>query len=249
MTNDPRNPLPGEQPGTPQNPEQSSGMGSQSSSPGQQPDLPGGTPETGTSATSARSAPSARPTSASDERTYPPSEPSRQATATTTRTYESPQSAQPASTRTYDAPPRTGKNTRMLALLGIAGLVAGGGIVAGFAASNNSTPTAAIHGVPGHVRAAGAGHLVATVGGTGTKVSAPFSVTGAPIAARYTYRCGSGTHPFVAAIAQSRTNLAPITSTRGTGGTATVTLHPRSAGTYRLAASSPCPYHVSVFQR
>ena len=139
----------------------------------------------------------------------------------------------------------------MLALAGIGALVAGGGIVAGFAASNNSTPapTAAINTVPGHVRATGLGHLVATVGGTGTRVSAPFSVTGAPIVARYTYRCGSGTHPFVAAIAQSRTNLAPITSTRGTGGTSTITLHPRATGPYSLAASSVCPYHVSVFQR
>jgi hypothetical protein len=248
MTNDPRNPLPGQQPGTPQNPEHSSGMGSQS---GSEPpsDVPGGTPDTGASAASARSDRSDRPAPASDERNYQTPESSRQATATRTQTRQSTQaSVQASPTRTYDAPPKS-SNSKRLAVLGIAGLVAGAGIVAGFAASNNSTP-ATPAAIGGHLPIrTGAGHLVAAVGGTGTRVSSPFSVTGAPIVARYSYRCGSGTHPFVAAVAQSRTNIAPITSTRGTGGTSTVTLHPRTTGTYRLAASSPCPYHVSVFQR
>ncbi len=130
----------------------------------------------------------------------------------------------------------------MFALLGIVGLLALGGIIAGLTASYNSSPA-----VPA---ATGRGHLVASVSGSGLRYSAPFKVTRSPVTATYSYRCTSGIHPFVAAMAVSRANITPITSTRGTAASHTVTVSPRSVGSfYRVAATSPCPYHVSVFER
>jgi hypothetical protein len=205
---------------------------------GQQPGR-GSTPATGASSR-ASSGSSVPP---SEERTYEPQEQTTRPAATTTRAYETPQaSRQAAPARTYDAPPKS-RNNRLIALLGIVGLLALGGLIAGLTASYNHSPT-----VP--AAATSRGHLVASVSGTGVKVSAPFKVTRSPVTARYSYRCTTGTHPFVAALAVSRANVTPITSTRGTGGSRVATVFPRSVGSfYRVAASSPCPYHVSVFER
>ncbi len=253
MTNDPRDPLGGQQPDMPErnfgsDSEQSAGSG-QGAGSGQQPGRGSGqqpgrgsgqqpgrgsTPTAGASSSAASSGPS-------DERTYE----GRQETtrsATTTQTYQTPQASRRAEpTRTYDAP-RKSRGNKLIALLGIVGLLALGGIIAGLTASFNGTPA-----VP---TAASAGHLVASVSGTGVKYSAPFKVTRSPVTTTYSYRCASGTHPFVAALAVSRTNITPITSTRGTSASHTAAVYPRSVGSfYRVAASSPCPYHVSVFER
>jgi hypothetical protein len=250
MTNDPRDPLGGQQPGMPEgnfgsDSEQSAGSG-QGAGSGQQPGR-GSTPTSGASSSAARSGPSG---SASEERAYEaPQETTR--TSTTTQTYQTPEaSRQAAPARTYDAP-RESKNGKRMALFGILGLVALGGIIAGFAASNSSpTVPAAIPPIPAHHAAASRGHLVASVSGTGVRYSAPFKVTSSAVTTTYTYRCTSGSHPFVAALAQSRTNITPITTTTGTGASHTATVHPKSVGSfYRVAASSTCPYHVSVFQR
>jgi hypothetical protein len=269
MTNDPRDPLGGQQPGMPDESSgsdsgqaassgQTSGQGQPGGS-GQQPGRgsarqpgqgsgqqpgQGATPTAGASASGARSTPSGP---ASEERTYAPQETSSRVTAT--QTYETPQaSRQAAPPRTYEAPRR---NTKMMALLGIVGVLALGGLIAGLVASNSSTPTApaAIRTIP-HAPVSSRGHLVASVSGTGVRYSAPFKVTRSPVTATYSYRCTSGTHGFIAALAQSRSNITPITSTRGGGAARTVSVSPRSVGSfYRVAASSPCPYHVSVFER
>lgn len=237
MTNDPRDPQGGQQPGTP---EQNFGSDSgQGAGPGQpagsgQGAEQGSTPATGPSSSRASSGPS-------EERAYEAPEQTSRRT-TTTQTYQTPQaSRRPAETRTYDAPPKS-RNNKMFALLGILGFLALGGIIAGLVASYNSTPA-----VPA---ATAGGRLVASVSGSGLRVSAPFRVTRSPVTATYSYRCASGTHPFVAAMAVSRSNITPITSTRGTGASHTTTVSPRSVGSvYRVAADSPCPYHVSVFER
>jgi len=131
----------------------------------------------------------------------------------------------------------------MVALFGILGILALGGIIAGLVASNNS-------GSPTVPAATSRGHLVASVSGTGVKYSAPFKVTHSPVTATYSYRCAAGNHGFIAALAQSRSNITTITSTRGRGIARTVSVRPTSVGSfYRLAASSACPYHVSVFER
>jgi hypothetical protein len=138
----------------------------------------------------------------------------------------------------------------MFALFGILALVAGAGIIAGFAASNNSTSApSAFPSHARHVPSTPGGTLVASVRGTGVRYSGTFRTTGAPVTARYTYSCSSGSHPFVAALAASRTNIVPITSTSGTGGSSTITVHPTAGNLYRVAASSTCPYHVTVYQR
>jgi hypothetical protein len=252
MTNDPRDPREGQQPGMPEqgfgsDSAQTAGSG-QAGGSGQQPGQ-GSTPTSGASASGGRSGPS---DSASEERGYEaPQQTSR--TTTTTQTYQTPQaSRQPAETRTYEAPPKS-RNTRLMALLGIVGLLALGGLIAGLVASFHSGPAvpAAIRPVPSHhAPVSTTGHLVASVSGTGVRYSAPFKVTRSPVTATYSYRCTSGTHPFVAALAVSRTNITPIISTRGTGASHTAAVYPRSIGSfYRVAASSPCPYHVSIFQR
>jgi hypothetical protein len=254
MANDPRDPRGGQQPGMPEenfgsDSEQSAGSG-QGAGPGQQPGR-GSTPASGASSSAARSGPSG---SASEERAYEAPQTTR--STTTTQTYQTPQaSRQGATARTYDAP-RQSRSGKRIALLGIAGLVALGGIIAGFAASHSSPAVpAAIRTVPSHHAAArhaaaSRGHLVASVSGTGVRYSAPFKVTSSAVTTTYTYRCTSGSHPFVAALAESRTNITPITNVTGPGGSHTATVHPTSVGSlYRVAASSPCPYHVSVFQR
>jgi hypothetical protein len=254
MTNDPRDPRGGQQPGMPEenfgsDSGQSAGS-AQGAGSGQQPGR-GSTPTSGASS-GARSGPSG---SSSEERAYEaPQETTR--TTTGTQTYQTPQaSRQAAPPRTYDAP-RESRKGKLIALAGILGLVALGGIIAGFAASHSSpTVPAAIRPIPTHHAAArhaaaSRGHLVASVSGTGVRYSAPFKVTNSAVTTTYSYRCTSGSHPFVAALAQSRTNITPITNTTGTGASHTVTVHPTSVGSlYRVAASSPCPYHVSVFQR
>ncbi len=250
MTNDPRDPRGGQQPGMPEenfggDSQQSAGSG-QGPGPGQQPGR-GSTPPSGASSSAARSGPSG---SASEERTYEAPQPTTR-TTTTTQTYQTPQASREAApARTYDAP-RESKRGRLIALAGIACLVALGGIIAGFAASNTAPAVPRVaRAVPAHHAAASRGALVASVSGTGVRYSAPFKVTSSSVTTTYTYRCTSGSHPFVAALAQSRTNITTITSTTGTGASHTTTVHPRSVGSlYRVAASSTCPYHVSVYQR
>jgi hypothetical protein len=242
MTNDPRDPLGGQQPGMP---------GESSGSDSEQAATSGQTPGQGQAAGSGQgqaagaSASEVRPTpagSASEERSYE-AQPERGRMTTATHTYEVPEgSDQGRPTRTYEAPPKS-RNTKMMALFGILGILALGGIIAGLVASNTSRPT-----VP--PAAAARGHLVASVSGTGVRYSAPFKVTHSPVTARYSYRCTTGNHGFIAALAQSRTNITTITSTRGRGIARTVSVAPTSVGSfYRLAASSTCPYHVSVFER
>jgi hypothetical protein len=264
MTNDPRDPLGGQQPGMPgesygsdseqaassgQTPGQGQTAGpgpGQTAGPGQGQGQAAG-PRQGQEQAAGASASGARPTSsgsgsASEERAYE-AQPERGRMTTATHTYEVPQgSGQAAPTRTYEAPPKS-RNTKMLALFGILGILALGGLIAGLVASYNSgTPTAAAP--------PSAGHLVASVSGTGVKYSAPFKVTHSPVTATYSYRCTTGNHGFIAALAQSRTNITTITSTRGRGIARTVSVAPTSVGSfYRLAASSTCPYHVSVFEK
>jgi hypothetical protein len=242
MTNDPRDPLGGQQPGMP---DESTGANSeQAASSGQTPGQgqaagSGQGSTAGASSSTARSTPSG---SASQERTHEaPQDRGRMTTAT--QTYEVPEgSGRAAPTRTYEAP-RKSRNTRMMALFGILGVLALGGIIAGLVASNNSTPTTPA--VPTTT-----GRLVASVSGTGVKYSAPFKLTRSPVTATYSYRCTTGNHGFIAALAQSRTNITTITSTRGRGIARTVSVSPRSVGSfYRVAASSACPYHVSVFEK
>jgi hypothetical protein len=242
MTNDPRDPLEGQQPDTPEqnfggDSEQSAGSGQRAGS-GRQSGR-GSTPPAGASSSAARSGPSG---SASEERAYEGPQQTTRGTSTT-QTYQTPQGSRQAEpTRTYDAP-RKSRGGKLIALLGIIGLLALGGIIAGLAASFN-------HSTPAVPTAASRGHLVASVSGTGLRYSGPFKVTRTPVTTTYSYRCSSGTHPFIAAMAVSRTNITPITNTRGTGATHTTTVYPRSLGSfYRVAASSPCPYHVSVFER
>jgi hypothetical protein len=245
MTNDPRNPLPGQQPGgTPQNPEQGSEMGSEQTSGSGQPGMRDTTPTTGASSTG-RSAPAS---SSSEQRTGQ----APQATRTTTQTQTS-QPRQATPTRTYEAPRKN--NNKKFALFGILGLLAVGGIITGFAVSGSSTPTVptAIRPLPGHARHLPAStstlHRVAFVNGTGVSASKPFKVTG-PVTANYSFRCSTGSHPFTAALAQSRAKVLPFVSTTGTGRTGSVSVPGAKVGsTYFLGASSACPYHVSVYER
>jgi hypothetical protein len=238
MTNDPRNPLPGQPGGTPENPEQGFEMGSEQSS-GSGRNLRGSTPTSGASA-AGKSTPAS-------ERTYQQSQTTR---TPTSQTYQQP-AAQP--TRTYDAPPRP-NNNKKFALFGILGLLAVGGIIAGLAASNSSTPTvpAAIRPIPHHAARhvpVSTTHRVASINGTGVTASRPFRVTG-PVTANYSYKCKSGSHPFTAGLGRSRTNVLPFVSTHGTGGSNTVSVPGARVGsTYTLGADSTCPYHVSVFER
>jgi hypothetical protein len=151
-----------------------------------------------------------------------------------------------ATTRTYDAP-RRARNTGRLAVFGIAGLVALAGVITGIAATSNHTPPPAA--VPVHPAAAPAGRLLATLTGGGLRYSAPFLVSHSPLIAQYSYRCTSGSHPFTAAIAASRSNISTFASTTGTGTSRTATIYPHRMGAhYRIAAASACPYRVSVYQ-
>jgi hypothetical protein len=153
-----------------------------------------------------------------------------------------------ATTRTYDAP-RPARNTRRLALFGMAGLVALAGVITAIAATSNHTPTTPPAAGPGHGAAAPAGRLLATLTGGGLRYSAPFLVSHSPLIAQYSYRCTSGSHPFTAAIAASRSNISTFASTTGTGTSRTATIYPHRMGTrYRIAAASACPYRVSVYQ-
>ena len=190
MTNNPRDPLPGQEPGQPQDPRQQplgesaeQRAGNQPSQ--QQPGRPGqqmpasGAGETPATGSTASGMPAS--SSGSEARGYQSPQQGQQ-------TSQSYQRTEPAYQTTRGAPPPR-KSNRNLALFGILGLLAVGGIIAGFAATNNSntSPAAAIHRpLPAH-------RLLANFSGTGPRFSAPFVVTGSPVTARYSYVCGSGT--------------------------------------------------------
>ncbi len=252
MTNNPRNPLPGDQPGSPQDPnlgmdpaqEQTPGQPGRRVS-GQQSDLGPATPASGTTRSTGSSATGATPVSASQERTTS-SEPRVQQTT-------SQPSVQRQTTQTYDQPRRS-NNNKKLALFGILGLAAVAGIITGFAASNSSTaPTAAVHRPAPAVRHSPVSttpsyRTLTIFNETGTRTSNPFAVTD-PSAAHWTFRCASGSHPFSASMATtSGGNRMSIASTSGTSGSGTAILHPSSTGSkYQISANSVCPYHIRVY--
>jgi hypothetical protein len=268
MTNNPRNPLPGEQPESPQGPGQ--GMGgidpSQQQTPGQptpgqpmpgQPGQPGqrvsgqqqsdlgpATPASGTTRSTGSSATGATPVSASQQQPRGQETTSQpvQRSGETTRTYEQ---------------PRRSNNNKKIALVGILGLAAVAGIITGFAASNNSSaPVAAVHRTVPAVRhspvarapSSSSYKVLTTFNESGTRTSAPFAVTN-PSAAHWTYRCAHGAHAFSASMATtSGGNRLPIASTSGTSGTGTAILRPSSTGSkYQISANSACPYHIRVY--
>ncbi len=244
MTNNPRNPLPGDEP---QDPRKGFGTPPEQQAPGQQPS--GQQPARG--ATTPSSASGATPASASQ-----PSQPtqpraSNQEPRAQQTTY---QTSQPTLTRTREAPRRPNNNKRM-ALYGILGLAAVAGIITGFAATNNhSSPVAAVHRIvlPARVRppAATSGRLLETFTGIGAGTSTPFTVTN-PSTVHYGYRCSTGTGTFRASMATtSGGNRQVIASSTGTGTSAATTVHPSSTGsTYRITANSTCPYFIRVYAR
>src|ERR1700685_2223976 len=158
MTNNPRNPLPGDQPQDPQKgfgtpPERQAPSGQQPSGQqpsgqqpsGQQPARGATTPSSASGATPASASQPSQPTQPTQPRTEHQEPRSQQTTS---------QTSQPTVTRTRDAPPRPNNNKRM-ALYGILGLAAVAGVIPGFVATNNpSSPVAAVHRVvlPTHVR-------------------------------------------------------------------------------------------------
>lgn len=272
MTNNPRNPLPGEQPESPQDPSQ--GMDpSQRQTPGQQmpgqqmpgeqkpgqpaPGQPGqrvsgqqqsdlgpATPASGTTRSTGSSATGATPVTAPQERTT--SEPRVQ------QTTSQPVQRSGETTRTYEQPRRS-NNNKKIALVGILGLAAVAGIITGFAASNNSSaPVAAVRRAPvaraPHAPVSTSYKVLTTFNESGTRTSAPFSVT-SPSAAHWTYSCAHGAHSFSASMATtSGGNRLPIASTSGTSGTGTAILRPSSTGSkYQISANSACPYHIRVY--
>ena len=258
MTNDPRNPLPGEQPGTPYDP-QNIGMGQTPGQPGSgQPGSgqPGsGQPGSGQqpvggqqpTPTTRSTAAGATPVSASQPRSQEPR------TQTTTQTSQTTQ-PQPT-TRSYEAPRRS--NNKRIALFGVLGLAAVAGIITGFAATNSSTsPVAAVHRtIPRHIpfnhAPVSTGRLLTTFSESGgTHTSAPFTVTN-PATVHYGYKCSTGSHNFSASMATtSGGNHQSIANTTGTGISQARTLHPSSTGSsYRISASSACPYVVRVYAR
>jgi hypothetical protein len=152
-----------------------------------------------------------------------------------------------SATRTFGAP-RWTRSARRLALLGIAGLVAvAGGITALAAASNHAAaPHAA---VPMHRAAPPPGYLVVTIAGSGLRYSAPFSISRGPLKVQYSYRCTNGSHPFIAALAASQSNIRTFARTVGMGASHIATFDPRKVSTsYRLVVDSVCPYQVSAYQ-
>ena len=243
MTNNPRNPLPGEQP---QDPQKGFGTSPEQPATGQQPARGATTPSSSSGATPVSASQPSQPSRASQ-----PSQPAQART-----TYQEPRTttAQPTTTRTREAPRRPNNNKRM-ALYGILGLAAVAGVITGFAATNNtSSPVAAVHRIvpPSHVRhvPASSGRLVATFTGVGARTSAPFTVTN-PSTVHYGYRCSSGTGTFRASIATaSGGNRQVIANTAGSGLSAARVLHPSSTGsTYRISADSTCPYFIRVYSR
>jgi hypothetical protein len=262
MTNNPRNPLPGEQPESPQDPSQSMDP-SQQQTPGQQmpgqpaPGQPGqrvsgqqqsdpgpATPASGTTRSTGSSATGATPVTAPHERTT--SEPRVQ------QTTSQPVQRSGGTTRTYEQPRRS-NNNKKIALVGILGLAAVAGIITGFAASNNSSaPVAAVRRAPvaraPHAPVSSSFKVLTTFNESGTRTSAPFAVTN-PSAAHWSYRCAHGAHAFSASMATtSGGNRLPIASTSGTSGTGTAILRPSSTGSkYQISANSACPYHIRVY--
>jgi len=162
-------------------------------------------------------------------------------------------------------PPKPrGSKTRLVAAAGVLGLVAVAGIITGFAVSGNSnsgTSAAAQSPVPTASPAqhlpqrtakpratVSRGHLLATFTGVGARTSAPFRVTN-PAFVHFGYRCASGSHSFSASMATtSGGNHQSIASTSGTGTSQATTVHPNATGSsYKISASSACPYFIRVY--
>jgi hypothetical protein len=275
MTNNPRNPLPGEQPESPQGP--GGGMGgmdpSQQQTPGQptpgqptpgqptpgqpgqrvsgqqQSDLGPATPASGTARSTGSSATGATPAGATP---VSASQQQPRGQETTSRTVQ-----RSGQTTRADEQPRRSNNGKKIALAGILGLAAVAGIVTGFAASNNSSaPVAAVHRTVPAVRhspvarapSSSSYKVLTTFNETGARTSAPFAVTN-PSAAHWTYSCAHGAHAFSASMATtSGGNRLPIASTSGTSGTGTAILRPSSTGSkYQITANSACPYHIRIY--
>jgi hypothetical protein len=245
MANNPRNPLPGDQPGQPQDPgqgmdpsrEQMPGQPASGQQPGQQPgqqqsDIGGTTPTSGTTRPAAASGAGATPASSSEQTS---SQPVQRSQTTTTGSYEQ---------------PRRSNNNKKIALVGILGLAAVAGIITGFAASNTTnTPTAAaVHRTVVRTPSSRSIRVLTLFNGSGTRTSAPFTVTN-PSAAHWGFNCASGTHSFHATMATtSGGNRMTIANTSGTRSTGTMILHPSSTGSsYRISANSACPYSIRIY--
>jgi hypothetical protein len=263
MTNNPRNPLPGEEPDSPRDPHQGLGESEEQAAgyqqPSEQPMKPGqsmpassagarpasgsagATPASGSTAGSATPASSA---SASQGRT---SQPPEQTYQSTSQSYQ----REPGYQTTKTAPPPR-KSNKKFALFGVLGLAALAGIIAGFAATNNSTPpAAAIHRpLPTHARVP-SGRLLQNFSGTGGKLSPQFTATHSPLTVRWSYVCGAGTgtHRFSAGlVAVNGKDTQLIANTTGTGAGSITTVHPRYVGSkYQIGATSTCPYNVKVY--
>jgi hypothetical protein len=242
MSNNPRNPLPGDQPGQPQDPrqgmdparEQMPGQPASGQQSGQQqPDVGRTTPASGTTRPAASSAAGATPASSSAHETG--SQPVQRSQTTTTRTHEQ---------------PRGSNNNKKIALFGILGLAAVAGIITGFAASNSSnTPTAAaVHRTVPRAPSSRSIRVLTLFNGSGSRTSAPFTLTN-PSAAHWGFNCASGTHSFRASIATtSGGNRMTIANTSGTRSTGTMIMRPSSTGsTYRITANSACPYSIRIY--
>jgi hypothetical protein len=245
MSNNPRNPLPGDQPGQPQDPRQgmdpsreqmpgqpASGQPSGQQSGQQQPDV-GRTPASGTNRSTGSSASGATPASSSEQRTG----------------YTEPRAQQTTTTRTQQ-PPRRSNSNKKIALFSILGLAAVAGIITGFAASNSSnTPTAAaVHRTVPRTVPSRSIRVLTLFNGSGSRTSSSFTLTN-PSAAHWGFNCASGTHSFRASIATtSGGNRMTIANTSGTRSTGTVIMHPTSPGTaYRITANSACPYSIRIY--
>ncbi len=152
--------------------------------------------------------------------------------------------------------------------LGIVGLLALGGLIGGLVASTSSSPTAAKVAPPTHVptpaahatthptvtptpspTSTAATHLVKMFQYVGTRNSGGFTVPTSTAAAHYIYRCPTGPGPFDAKMVNANaTDTQTIATTSGSGGTATVPLHPKYPGSvYHLAVSTRCEYRIQVY--
>jgi hypothetical protein len=249
MTNDPRNPLPGEQPGSPQEPGPGMGLPSERMA-GQQPsgqrprDMgqtqppqrsatePAGATPTGSTGASA--------SSSEEERVYQPQQ--ERAYERTARTAE---------------PARPRRSNRKLALAGILGLAAIAGIITGFAATNNQAPTVAAVHVPRHIHyspsathsaPAATGHLITTFNSVGNKTSSTFTIPGNPTTVHYGFKCATGTATFKATMAEaSGGNKQTIANTGGTGISRLTSVPTTPGAAYRISADSVCPYSIKVY--
>jgi hypothetical protein len=240
MSNNPRNPLPGDQPGQPQDPrqgmdpsrEQMPGQPASGQQSGQQSDI-GRTPASGTTRPASSSGVGATPASSSAHETG--SQPVQHSQTRTTRTHEQ---------------PRRSNSNKKIALFGILGLAAVAGIITGFAASNssNTSPAAAVHRTVPRTVPSRSIRVLTLFNGSGSRTSAPITLTN-PSAAHWGFNCAAGTHSFRASIATtSGGNRMTIANTSGTRSTGTMILRPSSLGsTYRITANSACPYSIRIY--